>query len=148
MKLWLLCFVILFAAAEGLQGIGGGLNLFSGGAWHPLTVLAGIGLEVLSNANALGLKSAPPAANPKAADPKAAPKVATMPANPQPAPAPTSIPTPAPARPKPSPTLPNSVGPRPKAKTPIKANAISFDLRNDIREGLRDDGRQPMRKSS
>jgi hypothetical protein len=132
MKLWLLCFVILFAAAEGLQGIGGRLNLFPGGAWHPLTVLAGIGLAVLSNANALGLRSAPPAADPTpAADPKPAPGQ-----------------TQDKGQPKPFLTLPNPISSRPKAKSSIKANSISFDLRDDIRDSVRDKGRQPMRKSS
>ncbi|MFH7242341.1 MAG: hypothetical protein ACHWZW_05765 [Spirulina sp.] len=55
MKLWLLCFVLIFAAVEGLQSLGGWPDLGSSPLWHPLTVLAGIGLAVLSNAEALGL---------------------------------------------------------------------------------------------
>lgn len=55
MKLWLLCFVIIFAAAEGLQGLSGLSSGFPTHFWHPLTVLAGIGLAILSNATALGL---------------------------------------------------------------------------------------------
>lgn len=134
MKLWLLCFVILFAAAEGLQSFSGGFNLFPAIAWHPLTVLAGIGLAVLSNAKTLGLGSSSPAVQPSPPS-STSPKPSSLgspsvPASPQ-APVaqrdhpPKANPTPAKAKPS---LFPKAKA-KPAAKAQTPADSISFDLR-------------------
>lgn len=137
MKLWLLCFVLIFAAAEGLQGLSGWPNWLPSfaptSAWHPLTVLAGLGLAVLSNAAALGLGSSPSPPTPPGK------LLSNHPASippPLPTSAPDSVATQAQAtqaqatqaqvtQPKPARTQPRA---KPKAKPQAKADSISFEI--------------------
>lgn len=160
MKLWLLCFVLLFAAAEGLQTLGGWPGLGPGGLWSPLTVwspltlLAGVGLAVLSNAKALGLGTdrSPSPANPA---------IVPSPQKVSP-PAPTALNTQA-SRPVavsspefqvpsmgafPQATTSNvtaakaNASPRTSSANAAKANSISFDIQKPT------PGRQARRQSS
>lgn len=122
MKLWLLCFVLIFAAAEGLQGLGGWPNLGAAPLWHPLTVLAGIGLAVLSNAKALGLgsNSAPSSTQAMTPPPENAPTpVLSAP----PAPATAVPPTQA------SPVSPVSPKTKGRRRAKVSSDSISFEIR-------------------
>lgn len=122
MKLWLLCFVLIFAAAEGLQHLGGWPTLGAASPWHPLTILAGLGLAVISNAKALGL-----GANRAPADPQ------TLTPPPDSAPAPTLSAPPASATTVPktqaSPAPPVSPKTKGRRRAKVQADSISFEIR-------------------
>jgi hypothetical protein len=69
MKLWLVCFLILFFAAEGLQWLGQLPGLGQANLSQPLVVVAGLGLALASNA--FPQRSSPKASRPR--PPEAAP---------------------------------------------------------------------------
>ncbi len=132
MKLWLLCFVLIFAAVEGLQGLGGWPDLGFTSPWHPLTVLAGVGLALLSNADALGLGSNRTLAKPPSASlpPDTAAPPLPSPPTPTSADAKASPQTPATTQASPGIASPEA---KPKTKGRRRANAktdsISFEIR-------------------
>ncbi|WP_198807379.1 hypothetical protein [Leptolyngbya sp. BL0902] len=140
MKLWLLCFVLLFAAAQGLHSVSGGLSLSSASMGHPLVVLAGIGLAIMSNAKALGLgagRSTAASQTPPAS--QAAPSPISMTTTPTPPLSPTPTPPPVPtnaANAKPFSKIRSKASSLPKpwpqarpTTAPPKTHSISFDLR-------------------
>ncbi len=107
MKFWLVCFLILFAAAEGLQWLGQFAWLGSMDLSHPLVIGAGIGLAIASNYSPQGrlTKSLPLQSTAKPCDS----------ANPSPA---QTMPAPTTARPP----------------SPSKSSSISFEIRKPAPE--------------
>lgn len=113
MKLWLVCFILLFSAAKGLQWLGQ-FSWVSGAELSlPLVIVGGLGLAIASNAStwkALGLLAAPPARPDAAARPPVV--TASPPVNP----------------PSPSPVSPNAL-----KEIAKPAASISFDIRKPQR---------------
>jgi hypothetical protein len=134
MKLWLLCFVLLFAAAEAFQGMGSWPPLPSG-LWSPLTVLAGVGLAVLSNAKALGLGTHPSISQSNQAKPPSLD--GSQPVSPPLANPPSAPPAQPPSRANVMPLAPSPPGTRSPA-----TNSISFEIPKPTR------GRQASRQPS
>jgi predicted lipid-binding transport protein (Tim44 family) len=70
MNFWLVCFLIFFFGAEGLQWLGQLSWLSSVDLFHPLVIVAGLGLAIASNSmpSVRALKPSSPQPTTKAAD--------------------------------------------------------------------------------
>lgn len=100
MKLWLVCFLILFLGAEAAQWLGQLPWMASIELSLPLTVIGGIGLAIASNYRHW-------------------PRLGPLPPSPEPSPLPSTL----------SPPSPTAEPPVPAPKASRKADTISFEIK-------------------